>query len=264
MNKIPPGLPKELFDDTRLEPAKIFDNLYCITSKSVAAWALVKDDSIVLLDAMWDDNDALFIIECLEKLGLNPENIKYIFITHGHGDHYGGAKYLKEKYNAKILLSDIDNHFMLENNDGPNGPRSPKCDVDIIITDEEKINLCGMDIHIINTPGHTPGCLSFIFECTNGDEKYNVGLWGGTAFPRDMKSLLDYENSIDVFFKKAKEMNLSALLTGHLFADDGYHKLDVVRSTGENLFLTGFEGVEEYFTTLKTKLFDAIEKAKTK
>lgn len=258
--KIPPGLPKELFDDTPLSPAKIFDNLYCMGSKSVVAWALINNDDIILLDAMWDDKDAELIIKSLEELNLNPSNIKYIFITHGHGDHYGGAKYLSNKYNAKIIMSKTDTIFMNESNTGANGPRSPKCNVDIEITTEDKLNLCGKDIHIVNTPGHTPGCLSLIFEVSKGKERYNIGLWGGTAFPREKEALKEYDDSIDSFLKAVEEMNIEGILTAHLFADDGYHKLDVVRGNFENnLFLTGKSGVIEYFQSLKTKLSDVIK-----
>ena len=34
----------------------------------------------------------------MKKVGLNPADIKYVVVSHGHLDHAGGAKYLQEHY----------------------------------------------------------------------------------------------------------------------------------------------------------------------
>ena len=70
-----------LYDDTRLVPTKVFDNVYCIGSVSVVAWAMTTSDGIILIDSMWDDKDAQMIEESFIKLGLNPNDLKYIVIT---------------------------------------------------------------------------------------------------------------------------------------------------------------------------------------
>ena len=70
-----------LYDDTRLVPTKVFDNVYCIGSVSVVAWAITTSDGIILIDSMWDDKDAQMIEESFIKLGLNPNDLKYIVIT---------------------------------------------------------------------------------------------------------------------------------------------------------------------------------------
>lgn len=62
-----------LHDDTRLVPTKVFDNVYCIGSVSVVAWAITTSDGIILIDSMWDDKDAQMIEESFVKLGLNPQ-----------------------------------------------------------------------------------------------------------------------------------------------------------------------------------------------
>lgn len=57
--------PKEilalLHDHTPLTPTKVFDNIYCIGTKSVIAWALKTSEGIMLIDSMWDDEDAKLI-----------------------------------------------------------------------------------------------------------------------------------------------------------------------------------------------------------
>src|SRR5260370_22017121 len=44
----------------------------------------------------------------LRKVGLDPAEIRYVVISHAHGDHYGGAQYLKQKFNPRLVMSEID------------------------------------------------------------------------------------------------------------------------------------------------------------
>lgn len=58
---------KFLHDNTPLEPTKVFDNLYCIGTRSVVAWALQTEEGIILVDSMWDNRDAKLIEDGMEK-----------------------------------------------------------------------------------------------------------------------------------------------------------------------------------------------------
>ncbi|WP_300779895.1 MBL fold metallo-hydrolase [Enhydrobacter sp.] len=92
-----------------MPPTKVFDNLYFVGAKWVSAWAITTDGGIILLDSLNNEQEAREDIEGgLKELGLDPASIKKINVTHAHGDHYGGAKYLQEKYHAQVVMSDID------------------------------------------------------------------------------------------------------------------------------------------------------------
>lgn len=101
-----------IFDGTPFEPTQIFDNLYCIGTRSVVVWVIKTEEGIILIDSMWDNDDAKIIESMMEKLKLNPQEIKYIIITHGHGDYYGGASYLKRKYASQVFMSELDTKLM--------------------------------------------------------------------------------------------------------------------------------------------------------
>ncbi|SMC23974.1 metallo-beta-lactamase class B [Clostridium acidisoli DSM 12555] len=79
MNEEKIDLPQELFDNTPLEPTKVFDNLYCIGSRSVVAWVLKTSEGIILIDSMWDNHDAKLIIDGMKKLDLSPQEIKKMY-----------------------------------------------------------------------------------------------------------------------------------------------------------------------------------------
>lgn len=253
---------KYLMDNTPLTPTKVFDNVYCIGSVSVVAWAIKTSEGIILIDSMWDNRDGQLIIDGMKKLGLNPEDLKYIIISHGHGDHYGGAKYLKEKTGAKVLMSKVDYNLMHSLNSGPNSSRSPKAPVDEFVKDKEKITLGDTTVEIISTPGHTPGGISFLFPVYENGKKYNAVLWGGTGIPKDRESQLLYKKSAENFSKFAKENNAEVELTAHLFAENGYEKLDKVsklKKNEKNPFILGKDGMNNYLETLITSVDEKLQ-----
>lgn len=250
--------PKEilalLHDHTPLAPTQMFDNLYCIGTKSVVAWALKTSEGIVLIDSMWDDEDAKLIEKGLKLYGLDAKDIKLIIITHGHGDHYGGANYLAKKYGAKVLMSKKDAEFMLSYNVGPNAPQYPKPKVDQYVGDGEKITLGDTQIISVETPGHTVGGISLIFPIKYQGKSYEAMLWGGTGIPNDRSLQKAYRASLDKFEKYAKEYNVSVELTAHLFQDNGYSRLKSVYNgsfKGTHPFIVGKEKIQDFFTTYK-------------
>ena len=58
----------------------------------------------------------------MRKLGLDPADIEYVLVSHGHLDHVGGAKLLQERFGARVLLTAAD-WDMLER-DNPPGSRA--------------------------------------------------------------------------------------------------------------------------------------------
>lgn len=250
-----------LHDDTRLVATKVFDNVYCIGSASVVAWAI----TTILIDSMWDDKDAQMIEESFIKLGLNPNDLKYIIITHGHGDHYGGANYLREKYGAKTILTKVDTDLMYNLNTGANSPRSPKTKIDIFAKDQDKIVLGDTEIILVETPGHTAGCLSVIFPAKDKGKELVAMLWGGTGIPKDKELQIKYKESAEYFSKLSQEKNASVFLTAHLFADEGYEKLALINSSnydGKNPFVFTQEELKKYFDDLISKADETIKNNK--
>ena len=264
---IPKGLSKMLFDNTPLIPTKVFDNLYCIGSKSVVSWVLKTSDGLILIDSMWDNRDAQLILDNLTKVGLDPVDIKMIMLTHGHGDHYGGAQYIKDKYNAKILMTERDFHFMNETATGANGPRSPKCKVDAFVHDGQKVTLGDTTITVVETPGHTPGCASFIYPASENGKTFMVGQWGGRGLPGTLEDKLNYRKSIDHFDKYTSAEHVNVMVTAHLFTENGYKKLDGCRSRkagDKNPFYVGETGYSDYLNRLRSWVDKAIIGQKTK
>ena len=242
-----------LNDNTPLKPTRVFDNVYCIGSVSVVAWVIETSEGLILIDSMWDDRDAKLIEEGIKGFGLDPKDLKYIILSHGHGDHYGGANYLRNKYAAKVVLTKTDTDLMYNLNTGANSPRSTKTKVDIYSKDKDVIKLGDTSITILETPGHTAGCSSFIFPVKYKGKEYTAVLWGGTGLPKEKELVAKYKESAEYFKKEALSKNALVSLTAHLFADNGYANLEKVANLKEgeaNPFIMTKAQMEKYLNSL--------------
>ena len=90
------------------EPAKVFDNLYFVGGRVHSSWALTTSDGIILIDTIFPYNSEALIVGGLQKLGLDPRNIRYVLISHAHADHIGGAEMLQQRYGARVVLGGAD------------------------------------------------------------------------------------------------------------------------------------------------------------
>src|SRR4029077_8863552 len=89
-------------------PYKVFDNLYFVGTRIHSSWALTTTDGIILIDTLFDYAIEPEIVEGLTTLGLNPRTIKYVLISHAHGDHDQGAALRQSRYGAKIVMGTAD------------------------------------------------------------------------------------------------------------------------------------------------------------
>jgi metallo-beta-lactamase class B len=234
-------------------PGKAFDNLYFVGGKWVSAWALTTSDGIILIDAMNNDDDAERTIEQgLKTLGLDPSNVKTIIVTHGHGDHYGGANYFTRKYGSRVVLSESD-WTMMETKlefDHPLWGRPPKRDV--VVADGDKVRLGDAAVDILITPGHTMGTISPIFDVRLGSQKHRALLWGGTAFNfgRNPERLQAYIDATARTREIARQQGVDVLISNHSGYDGAVEKLAAVTAGGTNPFVLGAPTVERALTVM--------------
>jgi metallo-beta-lactamase class B len=237
------------------EPAKIFDNLYFLGIPNVSAWALTTSAGIIVLDSLDNAGEAQTYIEGgLKKLGLDPNEIKYVVVTHAHGDHYGGAQYLADKFHARLVMSDID-WKVLEGPPRANYPANwgPTPKRDISVKDGEKLTLGDTTIEFYVTPPHTPGTISIIMPLKEGNARHVGGEWGGTAFnfAPTAQNFAIYAASAERFAKIARDKGVDVPLSNHSTYDNAFEKIAALkaRKPGEpNPFVTGAASEQRYLT----------------
>src|SRR5437660_357395 len=208
-------------------PTKIFDQLYYLGSNSVATWAIVTSAGIIQIDSLNNTADAQrVIIGGYKKLGLDPSQMKYLVLTHGHNDHFGGAKYLQDTYHPHILMSAVDWEMVAKLPAPKPGDKfgpAPQRDMDI--TDGQKLTLGNTTITFYVTPGHTPGTVSMLLPVTDRGRPHLLSFWGGSAIPRALgpsgqvgrmdAGILAYKQSFERFFKLGEDAGPDGYIANH-------------------------------------------------
>ena len=225
--------------DPPIEPTKIFDNLYAIGDSGTTAYALTTREGIILIDALPANQTESVLLPGMKALGLDPAAVKYVIVTHGHGDHSGGSGYFQEHYGSRVALSAEDWDLLLQANTKGGGKEgdAKKATVntphrDVVMTDGMPITLGGASVTPVLTPGHTPGAMGLIFAVNDGSTPHTAALFGGTillpARP-PVSTLKTYLTSIAHFKEATAKARVDVELQNHPLMDGFVAKLTAVR-----------------------------------
>jgi metallo-beta-lactamase class B len=251
----PPGPPPRA--SWHAEPARVFDNLYFLGQTEYSAWAVTTSQGIIVIDTIFDYSIEDEVVGGMKKLGLDPAQIKYAIVSHGHFDHSGGAKYLQDTFGTRVVLSAADWDLL----DRSNQPRPKR---DVVATDGMKLTLGDTTLTLYITPGHTLGTISTLIPVKDNGRPHLVAEWGGTAFnwvgnpgayitpDRPARFWFDsYSKSAQRFRDIAAKEGADVIIANHTDFDGTKRHLPVLagRAAGAaNPYVIGKEGVLRYMT----------------
>ncbi len=241
----------EMFDTNWFLHAQIFDDVLLVSNKSTNCIVLKTTEGLILIDAIFPKKEMFdAIVNAISDIGWDPKNIKKFIISHGHFDHTGCGKWIKEAFDPQIYMSKIDYDFWTNEPFFPDKPETWKdFDVDTFIDDGDEIKLGDKTIKVYSTPGHTPGGLSFIFNVRDLGVTHRAALWGGTNPPNNIADVSRYFKSLDYFLKQTDACNVDVALSTHPFIDNGHNKMEFANerlSHMPNVFILGKEGYRQY------------------
>ena len=253
----PPGPPPR--ESWHAEPARVFDNLYFLGQTEYSVWAVTTSAGIILIDAIFDYSVDDEVVGGLKTLGLDPATIKYVVISHGHSDHSGGAKYLQDRFNARVILTAADWDLL----DRSNGTKPRR---DMVAVDGQKLTLGDTSLTLYNAPGHTMGTLSTLIPVTDHGTRHVAASWGGTAFNwvanrtayitpdrPDRFWFQTYSDSARRFKEIAAKAGADVLISNHTIFDGSKTKLPALerRKPGDpHPYVIGTDGVQRYLTVV--------------
>jgi metallo-beta-lactamase class B len=238
-------------------PAKVFDNLYFVGGKIHSSWALTTSEGIILIDTIYPYNSEELIVGGMKKLGLDPKNIKYLLISHAHGDHIGGAEMIQTRYRPRVVMGGPDWDTVEKH---PNRYKTMSPKRDIVATDGMKITLGGETVTIWLTPGHTPGTMSYTFSVLDRGKRVNIAYSGGTAFnfvnntpDPGIKNFQNYIDSQKRMAGHAAATGATVLLSNHSEFDNAFSKNRMLagRGDGPHPYEIGADWVQRYFQVMQ-------------
>ena len=162
--------------------------------------------------------------EIMEMLKVLEAKVKYIIITHCHGDHTSALKEIKNLTNGKILAHILEAENI--NDDAINlnsyiGIQQENIEIDARVNDRDIIHIGNIQFEIIHTPGHTNGSICIYCKeygmLFSGDTLFR-GTWGRTDLPTG--SFTDIIRSIE---------NKIMILPEETFIYPGHGKTSIIK-----------------------------------
>jgi len=240
-------------------PYQVFDNLYWLGTRQHSSWALKTSAGLIIIDTNFAWATQPEILDGMAKLKLNPKDVKYVVLSHAHGDHDQGVATLQSKYGARVVMGGPDWEATLKRAPDVAGGVPTRGANDISVGPEGyKLTLGDTTIDIVFTPGHSVGTLSYVFPVKDKGKTVMVAYSGGTltgAFGADGKRWDEYIDSQKRIAAAAAAAGASVILSNHSEYDNAYTKARLVavkREVGEeNPFIVGQQSVQNYFTVME-------------
>jgi hydroxyacylglutathione hydrolase len=145
----------------------------------------------------------------IEYIKTKKLKIKYILITHGHGDHIHGLMDIKEATGAEIGLHKFD-EAGLTHAFNLSLTQADPVKADFFVKHKDKLEFGGLKIKVIETPGHSPGGVCYyvveegiiftgdtLFKNAIGRDDFPGGSWG--KLRRSLKNLLELDPNVKVY-----------------------------------------------------------------
>ena len=167
-------------------------------------WIIGNDSSVIIIDPAHD----------VDKISrtVAGRTVEKILLTPAHGDHIRSAKEAAERFGAPVYLNPAD-RVLWE-------MVYPSWDFDEPLHDGQKISAGNTELHVIATPGHSPGSVCFYTPELSWENSEGVLFSGDTLFKGGPgatgRSYSDFDTIIESIESKLLTLPEStAVLTGH-------------------------------------------------
>jgi len=148
---------------------RIVGNVYNVGTYDLSVFLITSPQGHILINT-GIDGSAKLIEEGVESLGFKFSDIRILLEMQAHWDHVGELAKVKQTTGAKLHATRGDQRLL------EHGDRFEPIKVDRIIADGDKVELGGVVLETVETPGHTQGSVSFTTTVEDGGRRYRLAI----------------------------------------------------------------------------------------
>ncbi len=190
---------------------------------------LLEDGGEAMLFDAGSGMDTARIMENIKETGIKTEQIRYLFVTHCHGDHTGGLKDMQELIPACQVVASREEKRLIETGTEfelgliaakkkgayPQDYVFRHGKVDLIAEDGQEYQVGGMTVEPIITPGHSIESVCYLVK--RGGRRYLFS--GDSVYKNGALSLQNcYGSSLEAYrdsFPKLAGLQIDGLIPAH-------------------------------------------------
>ena len=161
------------------EPFTIVGNLHYVGAANIASYLFTTPEGHILIDTGTRQMEKV-VRDNIQKLGFKLTDIKIILSGHAHFDHVAGHAAMQKATGARVMAIGEDAKALELGKDiSPVETIGwPPVKVERILSDGDVVSLGGTSLRAVWTPGHTPGCTTWVTTVQDEGRSYNVVILG--------------------------------------------------------------------------------------
>lgn len=230
----------------RVPMTQLFDDIWYVGSEYVGQYLLRNASGLVMVDGGNNAAEMLnYNIPGLQSLGMGPGfPLHGVLVTHGHGDHDGGALQMKTSTGAPIYLGSAD----------ANGKAYAPITLDSSLMEPYDIQVGGRTFTVISTPGHTAGTSGYVMRGLDGGKEVKLYVSGGSSLPGNVAGIYNYLNSTERVYAMLKRLKVDATSNPHISWDGSRDRIRQIQAEGRKTpsqFLIGNERLLRGFAIIR-------------
>ena len=211
--------------DKPTEPFQIHANTYYVGTCGIAAILITGDEAHTLIDS-GTEAGADVVLSNIAALGFDPRHVSIVLNSHEHFDHVGGMAAVQEATGAIVVSTEISIEVMdsgiahpADPQFGMHGPMDPIAQGVSYLTPDIQELLTSLGLTAIETPGHSPGAMSWRWEsCDAGGWQKIVYADSLSPVSRDDYKFSDHPDYIAKYragLERLAALDCDILLTPH-------------------------------------------------
>lgn len=209
--------------DKPAPPFKIFGATYYVGTCGISSILILGDGEHILIDS-GTEKGAETVLRNIKSLDIDPTEIKFLAYSHEHFDHVGGHARIQEATGASVMarkqIAPAFETGTVLPSDPQFGMHEPMAPVrmGLILESLKGLSVSGLSIRAIETPGHSPGALTWYWqEC---EERCENIVYADSLSPvsRDDYKFSDHPQYLAEYRKglaRLERQECSLLLTPH-------------------------------------------------